>query len=523
MHPSKKLVLAFDIGTTALKVGLFSVEGELLYMESREQTLLFPKHGWVEQSLHVTWNLIVDSVRSIGKKHSLKTVDAIALSIQRGSVVPLDDDGEPLSKQIVWMDTRGTPYVDWLREEIGIEEYYNTSGHGLGHITGISKLLWLRHSNPEQWNKTRMVAPPQTLFLKWLGCSELVCDLSCGTYTFPFDIDKKIWSPLLSKKINYPIDKLPQLVTATEIVGKLSKEAAYEMGLTPGISLVAGGGDGQCAAVGCGVIRPGLCMINIGTGTGVQCYLPNPKRDLNHIISLGAHVVPEGWEMEAHTQASGAVFKWLRDEFGQTEKVKENADGLNAFDHLVDQAVLIAPGAEGLLLIPNFNGTTTPVVEMDARGMLMGLSLSHGRNHVIRAFLEGISLEVRLMLNAISDVGVPIDEIRMVGGGASNLKWNQIHADILERPVTTLHSNEAALVGSAMCAAVALGEYKNLNEATVNFVKIKGQHEPNPKNFSVYRAAFENYCEIFEMSRKNGIFIRLKNQANLSYQLHTDN
>jgi len=522
MKHSGKNILAFDIGTTSIKVGLFSVEGELLCMEYREQTLIFPKHGWVEQSLQRTWKLIVELVRSIGKKHPLKRVAAIALSTQRGSVIPLDKHGEPLSNQIAWMDTRGIPYIDWLHKNIGIEEYYNTSGHGLGHITGISKILWLLHSNPEQWNKTKMVAPPQTLFLKWLGCSELLCDLSCGTYTFPFDIDKKTWSPLLSKKMKYPIDKLPQLVSATEIVGKLSKEAAHEMGLTPGISLVAGGGDGQCAAVGCGVIKPGLCMINIGTGTGVQCYLPNPKRDPNHIISLGAHVVPEGWEMEAHTQASGAVFKWLRDEFGQAEKVKENVDGLNAFDLLVDQASLIAPGAEGLLLIPNFNGTTAPVVEMDARGMLMGLSLSHGRNHVIRAFLEGISLEVRLMLNAISNVGVPIDEIRMVGGGASNQNWNQIHADIFERPVTTLHSNEAALIGSAMCAAVALGEYKNLNEAAVNFVKIKGLHEPNPRNFSVYRAAFENYCEIFEISRQNGIFNRLKNQANLSHLLYTD-
>ena len=374
------------------------------------------------------------------------------------------------------------------------------------HITGVSKLLWLRHENPGQWERTKVIGPPQTLFLKWLGCDDLICDLSCGTYLFPFNIDKKTWSGELAEKLDYPIEKLPALVPSTEIIGHLSDEAADELGLRPGIGLVAGGGDGQCAAAGCGVISPGLCMINIGTGTGVQCYLPIPRRDPNYVLSLAAHVVPDGWEMEAHTQASGAVFRWLRDELGLPERTLAQTGNADAFDLLIDQARQAPPGSDGLLLIPTFNGSTGPRVDLDARGLLMGLSLSHERRHIIRAFLEGITLEIRWMLDAMMATGVPVQTIRLVGGGARNPYWNQIHADILGYPVDTLRQSEAALVGAAMCAAVALGEYSNLDEAASKFVAIKESISPNPQNRSVYQAAFENYRETFNLLSSNGIF-----------------
>ena len=516
MNTTRKTVLSLDIGTTAVKVGLFSVSGELLAMETREQKLLFPSSGRVEQNLSETWHLITNCVQTIVKENTPDDITAIALSIQRGSVIPLDGDGEPLSNQIVWMDNRGIPYVEWLHQNVGLEEYYNTSGHGLSHITGVAKLLWLRHSDPKLWAKVKIVAPPQTLFLKWLGCDELFCDLSCGTYTFPFDIDQKVWSRKLADKLDYPIEKLPKLVTATEIIGQLSVKAAAELGLQPGIHLVAGGGDGQCAAAGCGVISPGTCMVNIGTATGVQCYLPVPKRDPAWVLSLGAHIVPDGWEMEAHTQASGVVFRWLRDEFGQQEKQLAISSHADAFDLLVDQARLAPPGAGGLLLIPTFNGTTGPKVELNARGVLIGLSLEHERRHVIRSFLEGITLEIRWMMDAMIESGAFIQNLRLVGGGARNPYWNQIHADILGHPVSLPQQNEAALVGAAMCAAVAIGEYRTLSEAAERFVKIKQTIEPNPSNFAMYQTASENYREIFNLLRKDNIFSKLQKQVELS-------
>ena len=253
-------------------------------------------------------------------------------------------------------------------------------------------------------------------------------------------------------------------------------------------------------------------MINIGTATGVQTYLPQPLKDPNHILNCAAHAVPEGWEMEVHTQSSGAVFRWCRDELGAAELALQRVTQLDAFDLMVEQARIAPPGCDGLLFLPLFNGSTAPKIDQEARGALLGLSLAHKRNHLIRAILEGISLEIRWLLDTISAVGADIQEVRLVGGGARNPYWNRIHADILNRPISTLHITDAALVGAAMCAAVGAGYYRGLDEAASNFIQIKEKIEPNPENIHVYEATYQNYQDVFSLLSDSGIFKQLKNQ-----------
>lgn len=503
------LIIALDIGTTALKVGLFSLNGELLKVATREQKLHFKSGGLVEQSPDGTWKRLASGIMEALEGHNKLAVCAIALSLQRGTVIPLDRDGTPLTDLIVWMDKRGLPLVDDLKEQVGMDRYYDISGHPITYITGVSKLLWLQRHAPEIWSRTAVIGPPETLFLKRLGCEDFVCADSTGTYLFPFDLQKKRWSDGLASLIGYPLDKLPRLVTSVDVVGRLSNAAARDFGLTPGIPLVPAGGDGQCAAVGAGVVTPGVCMINIGTATGVQTYLREPRRDPNRVLNCAAHVVPDAWEMEGHTQASGAVFRWLRDEFGDLEMALEKRCKLNAFDLLIDQAIQAPAGCEGLLFLPTFNGSTAPIIDESARGALLGLSLRHQRPHVLRAVLEGISLEIRWMLDAILQTGAQIDKIHLVGGGSSNRFWNQIHADIMERPVSTLHITDAALVGAAMCAAVAVGEYRDLHEAAGNFVRLKETIDPQKDTQAVYAAAYAKYRQVFRLLSQSGIYKNL--------------
>lgn len=370
--------------------------------------------------------------------------------------------------------------------------------------------MWIHRQTSDIFTDVEIIAPPETLFLKWMGCEELVCSYSTGTYLFPFEIKKKVWSDELAGKMQFPIEKLPRLVTSVDVVGQLSKHAAQDFGLVPGIPLVPGGGDGQCAAVGCGVIEPGLCMINIGTATGVQTFLPQPLLDSKGILNCAAHVVPDAWEMEGHTQCSGAVFRWLRDELGASELAIERKSKLDAFDLLIDQAMTTPPGAEGLLYLPTFNGSTAPVIDQTARGALLGLALNHSMGHIIRALLEGISLEIRWMLDAIEETSTSIEEIRLVGGGAKNPYWNQIHADILNRPVKTLRVIDTALVGAAMCASVAIGEYSNFEDAADKFIEFDETIRPNINNRQIYQKVYKNYRDSFNLFSENRLFEKLQ-------------
>lgn len=512
MSTNGPLLLSLDIGTTAIKVGLFTAAGELLEMATREQQLIMLEEGKIEQSPQETWELLSSGVREVMNGYSPSDAAGIALSLQRGTVVPLDKHGRPVTNLIVWMDQRGLPLARQMEKQIGSEFFYNISGHPITYITGVSKVLWVYRNLGDLREQVAIIGPPETLFLRWLGCEEFVCADSTGTYLFPFDIHAKQWSETLAGLLDFPLKMLPKLVSSIDVVGYLSKEAAEKLGLRPGIPLVPGGGDGQCAAAGCGVVSPSLCMINIGTGTGVQTYLPKPLMDPARVLNCAAHVVPDGWEMEGHTQASGAVFRWFRDEFGALELAFAQKTELDAFDLLVRQAGLAPPGCDGLLLLPTFNGSTAPEIDQDARGAFLGLALSHSRNHVIRALLEGISLEIRWMLDAIIDTGAAIKDLRLVGGGARNRTWNQIHADILDRPISTLEITEAALVGAAMCAAVAVGEYRDLAEAAGKFVHLKETIHPQKKNRAVYRTTYENYWKAFKLLSQSDIFEDLAEQ-----------
>jgi xylulokinase len=508
MNVTKKddFILSLDLGTTAIKVGLFTISGDLFHLAAREQQLIFSETNRVEQSLTQTWQLVCDAAREVLEGVDTRCVLAVVLTNQRGSVVPIGRDGEPLMDLIVWMDHRGLHQVDRLKEIIGADDYYTTSGHPIVPITGVSKVLWLQNEAPEIWEQTESLGPPQTLFLRWLGCTESLVDFSSGSYLFPCDIHKRQWSHELAGKLAFPIERLPRLVPATEIVGKLDKKAAEDLGLPEGIPIVAGGGDGQCAAAGTGVVAPGNVMVNIGTATGVQVFLSQPAFDPAQTLNCAAHVVDDAWEMEGHTQASGAVLRWFRDEFGDLERGLELHGQHDAYELLIEQASAAPAGSNGLLFIPTFNGSTAPIVDPYARGVFLGLKLSHKRNHVIRAVLEGISLEIRWMLDAVSSTGVPVEEVRLAGGGSKNRLWNQIHADIFQRPIRTVRNPDAAMVGGAMCAAIALGAYADFPSAADAFVQFDREFEPDKERARIYEKTYEHYVRVFEALSQEQLF-----------------
>jgi xylulokinase len=512
----RQLVLSLDIGTSTLKVGVFDLDGNLVHVESREQELILLSDNRVEQSLAETWEKITDAVKvTLAVNEVYRNIAAISVSVQRGSVIPLDQHGNPLSNQIVWMDKRGLPYVEMVNRLIGKERYYYTAGHSLSYITGASKVLWYQHAGGDLWEEASVIGTPQTFFLHRLGSDGLVCDHSSGTYHFPFNIEKKDWSKEIAADLGFPLEKLPKVVRSTDIVGHLSKSSAEELSLEEGIPIVAGGGDGQCAAAGCGAIVPGICMINIGTATGVQIYLERPTRNPGMIFTCSGHVVPDAWESEGHTQASGTVFRWFRDEFGMMETICAQKQNEDVYDYLINEAIQTPPGAEGLLFIPTFNGTTGPVSEPLAKGCLVGLSLRHKKQHIIRALLEGITMEIRWMLESISKSGASIQEIRLSAGGSKNPHWNQIHANILGRPVSTVLNRDAGLVGAAMCAAVGIGAYDTLIDASEKFVKLKEKFYPQEGTKIIYDLMYDEYLKTFNTLRETRLFDSLDERSSL--------
>jgi xylulokinase len=503
-------VAAIDLGTTGVKAGIFDATGRLLALAQREQALLFPAPGRVEQSPRRTWELQCASVREAVRTSGVRrdAVVAVALSVQRGTVIALDRRGQPIGNYIVWMDRRGLGHLEQVRACVGADRYYDTAGHPLVPYTGLSKLLWLRSEAPRAFDRCRVVAPPQTLHLRWLGADDFVCDPSAGTFFFPFDIARATWSDALIDLLGFPREKLPTVVPSTTVVGRISAAAADACGLSRATRIVAGGGDGQCAAVGSGVTRPGRVMINIGTAAGVQTFLPAPRLDPRRILNCGAHVIPGAWEMEGHTQASGAVLRWVRDLLRPNGAGRADSRGWG-YQQLTAAAAAAPPGARGLLLLPTFNGASAPLDRPGARGALLGLTLAHTRADLVRAALEGITLELRWMLEAMRETGVPLREVRVVGGGARSAVWNQIHADVLGIPIEVLDIPDAAVAGAAVCAAVAAGVFGDFQRAADAFARPGGRHEPVAGHAGTYDRLYATYRRAFAALDREGVFADL--------------
>ncbi len=500
-------VAGIDLGTTGVKVGVFGADGRCLALAAREQRLLFPAPGRVEQSPEATWQLQCEAVREAVATAGVAGDDvvAVALSVQRGTAIALDAAGRALGNHVVWMDRRGLGQLERLRSMVGADRYYDLAGHPLVPYTGVSKVLWFRHEAPALFARCRVVAPPQTYHLLRLGAADPVCDTSTGTFFFPFDLERFDWNETMLALADVPADWLPRVVASTAVVGTVAPGPAAETGLSTRTRLVAGGGDGQCAAVGSGVIAPGLVMVNVGTAAGVQTFLSRPLRDPRRVLNCAAHAVPGAWEMEGHTQASGAVLRWMRDHLWRADAGGDRpasgpaeAGGRSAYDAMTEEAARSPAGARGLLLLPTFNGASAPVDRPDFRGALLGLTLAHDRADVLRAILEGVSLEIRWMLDAIREVGVPVEEVRLVGGGSVSPAWNRIHADVLQVPLTVLDLPDAAVTGAAVCAAVGAGLYADVPAACRAFVPPGRAWTPDPGRAALYGELSATYRRAFE-------------------------
>jgi sugar (pentulose or hexulose) kinase len=199
----RDLILSLDLGTSAIKVGLFSVSGHLVRLALREQQLHFSPPNRVEQSLADTWNLVAEASREVMAEADPQNVAAVVLTNQRGSVVPVAADGKALMDLMVWMDHRGLGQVDRLHAAVGPDLYDGVSGHPIVPITGVSKVLWLQQEAGEIWGRTESVGPPQTWFLRKLGCEESLVDYSSGSYLFPCDIRNKEWSREIAERLTF--------------------------------------------------------------------------------------------------------------------------------------------------------------------------------------------------------------------------------------------------------------------------------------------------------------------------------
>jgi len=292
-------------------------------------------------------------------------------------------------------------------------------------------------------------------------------------------------------------DQLPRYMESGEPVGKLIPEVAAELGLDPNTIACTGALDQACGAIGVGNISPGIFSENTGAALAICATVNHPILDPGNQMPCHYHGLPGLYMLHTFT-SGGIVMRWFRDEFASMELQTAKATGMDAYDFLGMEAAGVAPGCEGLVMLPHLQGAMAPEANPKASGVFYGFTLRHGRNHFVRAIMESVGFIVRRNIEVIEGLGVPVREVRALGGGARSRIWKQMEADIIGRPVLTTLNEEAATLGAAILAGKAVGLYSDVEEAAGRMIQIKERFDPNPGNQPAYEEAFRTYVNLYE-------------------------
>jgi len=495
MSPLPQYVLGIDIGTGGTRALIMDENGRILASATEEhEPFGSPKIGWAEQRPEDWWRaagLAIRKALALGKLHA-QQIACVGFSGQMHGAVMLDGSGEVVRPALIWCDVRTEKQCQELSEKVGAEALIRlTCNPALPNFT-LTKFLWVRENEPENWKRVRSVMLPKD-YVRFRLTGERATDMADASGTLLLDVAHRRWSHEVLQAAGMDESLLPRLFESSEICGKVSPSGAAATGLQPGTPVVAGAGDQAAGAVGMGIVAPGAVSATIGTSGVVFAATDRPALDPKGRLHTFCHAVPGRWHLMGVTQAAGLSLRWFRDRFGAAG----NEDGRDAYERLTAEAAALPPGSDGLLWAPYLMGERTPHLDPNARAALIGLTASHTRGHVVRAILEGVAFSLRDSFTLFAEMGVPVRNIRLGGGGARSPLWRQIQADVYGREVEVLEAEEGAAYGAAILAGVGAGVWSSVDTACSEVVKVAQRVAPQPAVVERMNASYAAYCRIY--------------------------
>jgi len=503
-------VLAIDLGTSGPKVALVSAEGEIIGKSAETVGLLLDGAGGAEQDPHAWWRAIVSAVGSALDAAGEVEIAAVSVTSQWSGTVPIDDAGDPIGNAIIWMDSRGAPYLNDILaagpmrvEGFGpmrVRRWVSLTGgapSGAGKDP-IAHILFLRHERPGVYAAATMFLEPKDYInLRLTGRAVASYDsIALHWITDNRDPDAVDYDDTLLRYVGLRRDQLPPLVHATEVVGGLSPTAAKELGLREGTPVLAGTPDVSSAAIGAGTVHDFGAHLYIGTSSWLTCHVPYKKTDLIHSIASLPAAVPGRWFVANEQETAGKALDWF-----STVLFPDRVDDPTVYDDMNTIAAGVPAGSNGVIFTPWLYGERTPIEDANLRGGFFNQSLDTGRDEMIRAVFEGVAYNTRWLLETVERFTKRrLDPIAMVGGGARSELWAQIHADVLDR--TILQRDEPLWVnirGAGMLAHAALGhvEWGDVDASAPT----AATRTPNPANRSVYDDGYATFRSIHKANR----------------------
>jgi sugar (pentulose or hexulose) kinase len=494
--------LSIDLGTSTIKTGLVSEAGEMLGLVQRESPISL-QGNLVEFSLEEGWRRVVSSIREVVKISGVNPLEIGGLSVtcQGQTFVALDGHYRPMRNAIVWLDRRAVKERDEILATFQENRIYNHTGIVLlspGMM--ICCLGWMRSNEPEIYQQARYFVHIADYIIYRLS-GQLIAERAIYYCSGLYDITADTWWMDMFDYLDLSPSKLPPLFDSPIPISTLTPQAAHETGLNQKTQVVSGALDVVASVVGAGAITEDKVMLNLGSTMQTMMTIFDLKQLLpKRKVSIFGHVLVGANVGVLWRETAGFSLRWFRDAFCGEEMKIAAETGINVYDLILSSAEKIPAGSDGLLFLPNLQGTMLPESHPEARGVSWGISPSHTKAHFVRAILEGNAYMLRENLEIMKQLGFIFSEIIATGGGTRNRLWNQINADVTGISLQLLKCNDSSVLGAAIFAACGTGLYASIAEGCLRMVHKANLVTPDPFPRPVYDEGYRCYKTLFQVT-----------------------
>ncbi|MBA9085913.1 gluconokinase [Fontibacillus solani] len=488
-------MIGIDIGTTSTKAVLFEENGKVTATANEGYPLYTPTTDVAEQDPEEIFAAVISCVRQVMKKSQVspKNIILVSFSTAMHSVIPVDVDGKPLMRCLTWADNRSVEWSERLKNDMGGHAIYLRTGTPIHPMSPLTKMLWLRHDQPDIFSKTnKFISIKEYVFAKLFG--KYVIDYSIASCTGLMNLEKLDWDQEALQIAGISPDQLSTLVPTTHVMKGLSQEYAEQMGLDTSTPVVIGASDGVLSNLGVDAIKPGVVAVTIGTSGAIRTVVDRPKTDPKGRIFCYA-LTDKHWVIGGPVNNGGGIFRWVRDEIAASEVETANRLGISPYDVLTKIGSRVRPGSDGLLFHPYLAGERAPLWNPNVRGSFFGLTLQHKKEHMIRAVLEGVIFNLYTVLLAMEEqIGQP-HQIQATGGFARSPLWRQMMADIFNQKVVIPEDFESSCLGAVVLGLLALGKIDSFDVVS-SMVGSTIEHNPIKENSAIYNELLPIYIRI---------------------------
>lgn len=481
--------LGIDIGTGGTRALLVDEKGTVKgSYTALHEDMRMERPLWAEQRPENWWDAAQEAIRGVLAESGAagKDIKGIGLSGQMHGLTLLDERDDVIRPALIWCDQRSQAQVDWVNEHVGRDKVLEYTANPV--VTGFTlpKLLWVRDNEPENFARIRKVLLPKD-YVRFRLTGEYASEVSDASGTSLFDVVGRRWSYDMADACGIDRAVLPAVYESVDVTGKISAEAAAATGLEPGTPVVGGGGDQASSAVGNGIVESGIVSCTLGTSGVVFAHMDQPHYDPKGRVHTFCHAVRGKWHVMGVTQGAGLSLQWFRNQF---------APGVD-YDTLTENAATADAGSQGLYWLPYLMGERTPHLDAAARAAWVGLTAKHGRADMVRSVIEGVCYSQKDGLDIIEEMGVPVESVRLSGGGARSPFWRQLMADVLNKRVVTLDTQEGSAYGAALLAVTGTGSYGTIEECCRTAIHEAAEVRPRITDANAYARMHKVYQSIY--------------------------